>query len=80
MDLQQQVSGYAENLVRLFFFMDFFFKVFIICDRLKQSEGQIPLCLTSERRFDNEKNSIFTHCLGFSRWLFCRMVRARYHL
>jgi hypothetical protein len=32
MDLQQQVSVYAENSVHLFFFVDFFFKVFIIAE------------------------------------------------
>ena len=65
------MSLYAENLVHLFFFVGFFFKVFIIGARLKQSEGQNPFCLTLERRFGDEKNSIFTHRFGFSSGLFC---------
>ena len=36
----------TEKMAHLFFFVDFFFKVFIIGARLKQSEGQNPFCLT----------------------------------
>lgn len=69
--MQQEMRVDIENLVHLFFFVDFFFKVFIIGARLKQSEGQIPFCLTLERRFGHEKSSIFAHPSGFSSWLFC---------
>ena len=62
---------HTENLFQLLIFsMDFFFKVFIICARLKQSVGQIRFCLASERRFDHEKSCFFTdHCVFFS-WLY----------
>ena len=65
------MSAYMENLVHLFFLVDFFFKVFIMVARLKQSEDQIPFCLTLERRSGDEKNSVFTRRLGFSSGLLC---------
>jgi hypothetical protein len=64
-------EDFGRKLSSFIFFVDFFFKVFIIDARLKQSEGQIPFCLTLERRFVYEKNSIFTHRSGFSSRLFC---------
>jgi hypothetical protein len=66
----QTVKGiHIENLFQLLIFsVDFFLKVFIICARLKQSEGQIRFCFTLERRFGHEKNCIFIdHCIFSSR-------------
>lgn len=63
---RQLLKGvHIENLFHLLIFsMDFFFKVFIIGARLKQSVGQIRFCFTSERRYDHEKSYFFTdHCV-----------------
>jgi hypothetical protein len=68
----QAVKGiHAENLFHLLIFsVDFFLKLFIICDRLKQSEGQIRFCLTLERRFGHEKNCISIDHYVFSSRLY----------
>ena len=58
---------HIENFLHLLIFsVDFFLKVFIICGRLKQSEGQIRFCLTLERRFGHEKSCISIDCCVFS--------------
>ena len=60
---------HIENFLHLLIFsVDFFLKVFIMCDRLKQSEGQIRFCFTLERRFGHEKNCIsIDYCVFSSR-------------
>ena len=67
---QWTVKGiHIENFLHfLIFSVDFFLKVFIICNRLKQSESQIRFCFTLERRFGHEKNFIsIDYCVFSSR-------------